>query len=139
MREHSLKLFIFTAAALLLGSAMFPLLAKGTECEDPCTEEISGVCVPTADCTGLPGVDDSDPVWHTIDIVLKFILSAAGILAMTVIVVGGLMYILSGGEPEKAKTAKKIIINGVIGLVVVLLAFAIVTTIFDIFLNDAVF
>ena len=43
------------------------------------------------------------------------------------IVIGGINYALSQGDPGKVKKAKDTILYGVIGLVVALLAFAIVT------------
>lgn len=54
---------------------------------------------------------------------LMFILGAAAVI---VIVIGGIMYVVSTGDPGKAKTAKDTILYAVIGLVVALLAGAIV-------------
>lgn len=54
------------------------------------------------------------------------LLTAAGIIAVIMIIVGGLMYSLSAGDSKKAGTAKDTILYAVIGLVITLLASAIV-------------
>jgi cytochrome bd-type quinol oxidase subunit 2 len=55
--------------------------------------------------------------------VLLFILGA---IAVIVIVIGGFMYATSAGDAQKAKTAKDMILYAAIGIVVAMLAFAIV-------------
>lgn len=49
----------------------------------------------------------------------------AGILCVIVIVVSGLMYATSGGEAAKITKAKNAIFGAVIGIVVIILAYAI--------------
>ena len=51
---------------------------------------------------------------------------AIGIIAVIMIIVGGIMYATSMGDPGKAKKAKDAIMYGIVGLVIALLAFAIV-------------
>jgi hypothetical protein len=53
-------------------------------------------------------------------------LRLAGLVATAFIVVGGVKYITSQGEPESAKNAKSTIINSLIGLMLVLLSVGIV-------------
>lgn len=50
----------------------------------------------------------------------------AGIACVIVIIIGGFMYIVSAGSPEKTKTAKDAILYAIIGLIISLAAFAIV-------------
>lgn len=52
---------------------------------------------------------------------------ALGIAAVAVIVLGGVTYVTSQGDPGKVKKGRDTIIYGLVGLVVALLAFAIVT------------
>lgn len=54
-----------------------------------------------------------------------------GLLAVVVIVYGGIRYSTSLGEPGKITQARHIIIYGVIGLVVAMLAWGIVNVIID--------
>lgn len=54
------------------------------------------------------------------------IISVVGIVAVIVIVVGGQRFIVSQGDPSKITAARGMIIYGVVGLIVALLAFAVV-------------
>lgn len=49
----------------------------------------------------------------------------AGVVAVGFVVYGGFMYVLSNGEPSKVKKAKDTLLYAIIGLVIVLFAFAI--------------
>ena len=63
------------------------------------------------------------------EVIPKFtntLLTFAGIIAVIMIIVGGIMYSLSAGDSKKAATAKDTILYAVIGLVITLLAGAIV-------------
>lgn len=57
--------------------------------------------------------------------ILYWVYGAAGLIAVAVIVYGGIKYIMSQGDPGKTKQASQILAYAVIGLVVVLLAGAI--------------
>jgi hypothetical protein len=61
--------------------------------------------------------------------VFEIILRISGIAAVGYILYGGFQYILSQGEPEQTKGAKSTILNAFIGLVVAMLAVAIVNII----------
>lgn len=54
------------------------------------------------------------------------VFSVIGIVAVGVIIFGGVRYAISQGDPGKVKKAKDTIMYALIGLLVVLLAFAIV-------------
>ena len=58
--------------------------------------------------------------------VINILLYIAGIASVITIIVGGIMYIVSGGNENRTRTAKDAILYAVIGLVISLLAFAIV-------------
>jgi hypothetical protein len=66
--------------------------------------------------------DLTDPVGSIINVVIY----VTGFIAVAMVVVGGVQYALSQGDPAKVKKAKDIILYGIIGLVVVILAYAIV-------------
>ncbi|MBU0646451.1 pilin [Patescibacteria group bacterium] len=61
----------------------------------------------------------------TIASIIRTILGFLGIIAVVIILFGGFKWMTSGGAEEKVKDAKKLIISGIIGLVIVLSAFAI--------------
>ncbi|MBR3256094.1 hypothetical protein IKG10_00240 [Candidatus Saccharibacteria bacterium] len=58
--------------------------------------------------------------------ILNVIIGVLGIIAVIVIILGGIQYMTSAGDPGKVKKAKDTILYGIIGLVICVLAFAIV-------------
>ena len=63
--------------------------------------------------------------------ILNTVFLWVGIIAVIVIIIGGIFYILSQGEPDKVRRAKNTIAAALIGLVVALLSFAIVNFVLD--------
>ena len=68
--------------------------------------------------------------------VIQLMLILSGMIAVVFVIIGGYQYITSGGNEEQAEKGKKAIINAIIGLVVVMLAYAIVTIIADTLTNS---
>ena len=58
--------------------------------------------------------------------VIKYLMTFLGIIAVAVILLGGFRWLTAGGNEDKIAAAKKTIIAGVIGLIIVLAAYAIV-------------
>lgn len=56
---------------------------------------------------------------------IQYVLAFLGVVALVVIIIGGFMWMTAGGNEEKVGKAKKVLIQGLIGLVIILLAFAI--------------
>ncbi len=61
--------------------------------------------------------------------VLNFLLSMVGILAIIMLVIGGLMYFAAAGDEKRADTAKSIVKFAIIGIAVALASLVIVTQI----------
>ena len=80
---------------------------------------------------GSDGDDEEGELQGRIKGALTTVYTWVGIIAVIVIVIGGILYMTSAGNPEKAKTAKNAIMYAVIGLVVTLMAFAITTLVID--------
>jgi hypothetical protein len=59
--------------------------------------------------------------------VIKFILGILGAATILAIIVGGLRYVMSGGNEQQIEGAKKTLLYAIIGFVVVILAYTIVT------------
>lgn len=68
----------------------------------------------------------SNDLMKTINTIISVVLGVLGILAVAYIIYGGFMLTTATGDPAKIKKARETIMYGVIGLVVALLAFAIV-------------
>lgn len=58
--------------------------------------------------------------------ITNVILLIVGIISVVMLIYGGLRYILSGGEQKKVTDAKNTILYAIIGLIISLLAYAIV-------------
>jgi hypothetical protein len=59
--------------------------------------------------------------------IINVIMGLLGVVAVLVILYGGFMWMTAAGNEEKVGKAKKLIIAGIIGLVVIFAAFAIAT------------
>ncbi len=71
--------------------------------------------------TGLGNTD----VRTTIASIINVALSLLGIIALVIILVGGFKWMTAGGNEEKVGEARKLIFSGIIGLAIILSAFAI--------------
>lgn len=58
--------------------------------------------------------------------IFEIILVVAGVLAVVFIVYGGFQYLITTGEPDKAKNARTTIINALVGLMITMFATVIV-------------
>ena len=63
--------------------------------------------------------------------IINVALSLLGIVALVIILVGGFEWMTAGGEEEKTAEARKRIFAGVIGLAIILSAFAIARFVFQ--------
>lgn len=59
--------------------------------------------------------------------IVQWVLTLLGLIAVIMILYGGFVWLTAGGNEEKVASAKKIISAAIIGLIIVLLAWAIVT------------
>lgn len=66
--------------------------------------------------------------------VLHFLLSVVGILAIIMLVVGGIMYLTSAGSEDRAETGKKIVLYSIVGIFVALASLVIVSQIAEFFM-----
>ena len=76
--------------------------------------------------TGTTGLGTAD-LRTTIANIIKLVIGFLGIIAVVIILIGGFKWMTAGGSEDKVGEAKKLIIAGIIGLVIILLAFAIAT------------
>ena len=75
-----------------------------------------------ASTLGLGTADLQD----TVIAIIQWVLGLIGLVAVVLILYGGFTWMTAGGNEEKVEKAKKIITGAVIGLVIVLIAWAIV-------------
>ncbi len=70
--------------------------------------------------TGLGTKDIREGVMNVVNVLLGFL----GILAILIILWGGFRWLTSGGNEEKVDEAKKVLTAGIIGLIIIFVAFA---------------
>ncbi len=66
-----------------------------------------------------------------IGMIINIILGLLGVIAVIFIVLGGFKWMTAGGSDEKIKDAKKMIGQGIVGLVIILAAYAIAKFVMD--------
>jgi len=71
----------------------------------------------------LGGGDVRTTAARSINVALGFL----GIIAVVIVLIGGFKYMVSGGNEEKTSEAKNMIVAGIIGLAIILSAWAITT------------
>ncbi|OGE74005.1 MAG: hypothetical protein A3I07_03765 [Candidatus Doudnabacteria bacterium RIFCSPLOWO2_02_FULL_42_9] len=79
-------------------------------------------------CTGT-GLPCQTSITDFIMNIINIALTVAGLIAVLFLIIGGFRYITSAGNEETAENAKKIIINAIIGIVIIILSFVIVRVI----------
>ena len=117
-------ILIFLFGLLLISSFSAPTFAaeQNTSGYEACEYVLAGGSVPPGMCDYEKNEEDA---YTTVGKVLDTIYLWIGIIAVIFIVIGGVNYTTSQGDPNKTKKAKTTILYAVIGLIVSLLAFGI--------------
>jgi hypothetical protein len=74
---------------------------------------------------------DSGTLSETVAKIIKIILGFLGVIFIVLIIYAGFLWMTSGGNEEKVKTAKKIITAAIIGTAIILCAYAITVFVID--------
>jgi len=69
--------------------------------------------------------------------VVQYLLGFLGIVVVLILIYGGYVWMTSGGDPDKVAKAKLIIRNAIIGLIIILTSYAIVSLIFNTFYGNS--
>jgi hypothetical protein len=76
------------------------------------------------------GANGSDPISGTNGVIEKttiLIASIAGVAAVIIVIVGGFMYVTSGGNAQRAEAARTAIIGALVGIAIIAIAASIIT------------
>ena len=85
----------------------------------PNAANLGSACTPT-----IAGLGD---IWLIVAAAIEILLRIAGLVAVAMVIYGGVQYITSQGEPEQAKKARGTIIDALIGLVIAIVAATVIT------------
>lgn len=114
-----IKLFIMAFALALTGIFALAPAGVANAAIDPlaesCKNSNSALCK-----------SKDDNVTDTVGDIVNILLWAIGLLSVVMIIVGGIFYVISAGDSGKVAKAKNTIMYAVVGLIVALLAYAIV-------------
>lgn len=83
-----------------------------------------------AENIGLAASGEDDVRDMAVDII-QYLITFLGLIAVAIVLYGGFVWMTASGNEDRVAKAKKIIIAGVIGLIVILSAFAIVNFVLD--------
>ena len=131
MKKILLKKVVVLAMALMVMTPVLsfslPAIAVtgpdvwGTDTGNPEGEDV------VTQANGLAVKDPRAIAAQIINIVLGFL----GIVAVIIILLGGFKWMTAGGNEDKVGEAKKLIMAGVIGLIIILASFAIAKFVLD--------
>lgn len=78
--------------------------------------------------SGVQKLDDPNglDLWNVLNTIINVALYIIGFVAVVMLILGGFQYTTSSGDASKVTKAKNTILYGIIGLVVAILAYAIV-------------
>ena len=117
------KILIVCLIAVMSFLVFSPVLANGEEDADP-----YGLAT-TAGTAGLE-VEAQASIPEIIGMIIGTLLSLVGVLFLILIIYGGIMWMMAGGNAETVKKAANIMKNAAIGLILVMAAYALTSFIF---------
>ncbi|MDO5480056.1 MAG: pilin [Candidatus Saccharibacteria bacterium] len=120
--------------AIVLGALSLNFIPTSTHAVDICAQD--GVSDEVKKANGCYGNASTDLSTVIVNIV-NGIVGALGLVAVIFIVVGGVNYMTSQGDPGKTKKAKDTILYASIGLIIAVLAFAIVNFVIGNIINNS--
>jgi len=118
---------ILLALVMMVGvlGVTTPVMAWDDASNQVCSDTTASAEVKSAAGCGDKGAS-VDSTMKTVGTILNFVIGFVAVIAVIIIVVAGINMTVSQGEPGKVAKARNMIIYAAIGLVVAILAFAIV-------------
>lgn len=133
MQSANLFKKIFLASFVAISLLFVPALATAqapSDGLDALNDQSEGV-----DDYGIQA-DDQEGVVELIATVIDWALYISGAIAVVFVIIGGYRYLTSGGNEEQATTGRKTVINALIGLVIIMLAYVIVNVVVGFIVGD---
>lgn len=126
-----MKRLIVSASVVLLGVVSVPMLAYQTAGAANVDNGLN-FCntsegAKTDVCKESLAQDNQNPVIKVIKIAIQIVAVIMGVAAVIVIIISGVRFITSGGDPNSVKKARDGLIYAVVGILIALLAQGIVS------------
>jgi peptidoglycan hydrolase-like protein with peptidoglycan-binding domain len=106
------------------GSPPAPAASSG-DCASMGLDSVNGICVPKSGFSS-GSIAGATNLVSLVLLVLKYLLILSGLIATVALVVGGFWYITAAGNEEQAEKGRKALLNAIIGMVIIIMAYAIV-------------
>lgn len=117
MKKILASWLVLLGAVVGVVSVAQPVMAE----EDICSSSISEELKEIAGCKTTQRADT------VVNSVIQIAIGMIGLLAVLVMIYGGFMFLTSTGDASKVAKGKNILIYGLVGLIVAIMAFAIVS------------
>lgn len=118
MKTKYLKIFLIILTSIL---GLQLSLVVPTFADDVCSSSAPAEVKQAAGCSG-----NKDALPAIITNILYAIIAVTGLVSVVYIIIGGINYMTSSGDTTKVEKAKKTILYALIGMIICVLAFAIV-------------
>jgi len=118
------------AQLLLLPAAVLAVTDFGAGGTTPPAAPTNGVICDPGDIFGCQNINPRTGNTNPRDIaerVIQFAMSFLGLIAVAIILYGGFKWMTAAGNDEKVDEAKKLIGAGIVGLIIIVAAYSIVT------------
>jgi len=126
------RFFLKSLLAIIL--IVFPLALKAGSLSDAWGGSLDTTAGEMGYTTG-PGSASPEIV---ISLVIQAVLGFLGVIFIILVIYGGILWMTAGGNEQQVEKAQKILKNSVIGLAIVLLAYAISVFVINIFASRVV-
>ena len=114
MQRIRLALKTAFASLLLFGGMLFVFAPTQTFAQVDALED-----------TGTTAELSDEPIASIVGRIIGIFLSVLGIIFLILVIYAGFLWMTAGGNADRVDKAKKILIQSVIGLIIILLSFAI--------------
>lgn len=120
------KIKLFTASLVVVALAVMAITPTQTYALNP----LENTCNSTGSADNPVCQNQNESADNLIKTIINILLYIVGALAVIMLIWGGIRYVTSGGNSASLTAAKNTIMYALIGLVVAILAFAIVQWVF---------
>ena|SRR3990172_5174081 len=114
----------------IFSALIYPLILKASTVYAQNAGKLEGIY---KNCPGVKGDPQKGDLACVIQDVIGMVGTLIGAILVVVIVIAGLMYITSMGNPERVGLAKKTLVGAIIGLIIVVLSGLMVGLVFTLF------
>jgi len=121
--SKTLKQILIASGLMIIGltiANIAPALAQGTG---------GGFLNPQDMPTAVGQAGGSKTLRELAVTIINYVLGFLGLIAVAMIIYGGVSYVTAAGDQTKVDNAKKVIMYAIIGLVIVILSYAIVSAV----------